>query len=97
MHSSRKGAKNITSIKYPDQTKKHLDPVATPNHIVVEQIDQTLDQLISHIHSLKKTVADLRTKMAEVSTPALGNGILSDEQKAALLNRRERALAKKHY
>jgi prefoldin subunit 5 len=62
--------------------------------IEIEQIDQTLDQLIAHLFTLKQTVADLREKMAEVST---STGILPDEQVAALLNRRERTLAKKFH
>lgn len=65
--------------------------------IPLEQIDQTLDQLIAHLFTLKQTVADLRKQMAEVSTSALGNGVLSDAQVAALLNRREKTLAKKFH
>lgn len=70
--------------------------MAKDNQIVVEQIDQTLDQLISALFTMKKTVADLREKMASVSTPALGNG-LNEEEIARLLNRREKTLAKKFH
>ena len=63
--------------------------------IPLEQMDQLADQLISQLFAFKQTVADLR-KMAEVSTPALGNG-LSDEEVARLLNRREKTLAKKFH
>lgn len=60
-------------------------------------MDLVADQLISQLCAFKQTVADLREKMAEVSTSALGNGNgkLSDEQVAALLNRREKTLAKR--
>jgi len=71
--------------------------MAKDNQIVLEQMDQMADQLISQLCAFKATVADLRKQMAEVSTPAPGNGILSNEEIAALRNRRERALAKKHY
>lgn len=60
-----------------------------------DQMDQLADQLIERLYSFKKAVADLRKMMAEVSTPAPGNGILSDDQAAALLNRREKTLAMK--
>jgi hypothetical protein len=66
------------------------------NNIALEQMDQLADQLISQLCAFKKQVADLR-KMAEVSTPAPGNGILPDDQVAALLNRREKTLAKKFH
>jgi hypothetical protein len=69
--------------------------VAKQPNIVIEQVDQTLDELIAHVFALKQTVADLRKKMAEVSTPALGNGILNDQQVAALLNKREKTLSKR--
>jgi hypothetical protein len=62
--------------------------------IALEQMDQLADQLISQLFAFKKQVADLR-KMAEVSTPALGNGVLSEEEIAALLNRRARTVAKR--
>lgn len=67
------------------------------NQIILEQMDQMADQLISQLFALKETVADLRKKMAEVSTPALGNGILDDKQVAALLNRREKAINKRYH
>lgn len=69
--------------------------MATPNQTILDQMDLVADQLISQLCTFKQTVADLREKMAEVSTPALGNGKLSDEQVAALLNRREKTLAKR--
>lgn len=82
---------------YTGIRSKNTYPVATPNQIQIEQLDQLADQLISQLFAFKASVADLREKMAEVSTPAPGNGLLSDEEKAAILNRRARALAKKHY
>jgi hypothetical protein len=69
--------------------------VAKQPEIVLDQMDNLADQLISQLCSFKKQVADLREQMAEVSTPALGNGKLSDDQVAALLNRREKTLAKR--
>jgi hypothetical protein len=65
--------------------------------IVLDQMDLAADELISQLYAFKSAVADLREKLAEVSTPALGNGILSDDQVAALLNRRARTLAKKFH
>lgn len=70
--------------------------VAKQPTIVLDQADQMADQLISQLFDFKKQVADLRNKMAEVSTPALGNGLLNEEQVAALLNRREKAIQKKY-
>lgn len=71
--------------------------MAQNNQITLEQMDQIADQLISQLCAFKATVADLRNKMAEVSTPALGNGILSEQEIAALRNRRERTRTKKHF
>jgi hypothetical protein len=69
--------------------------MAASNQIVFEQMDQMADQLIAQLCSFKQAVADLREKMAEVSTPALGNGLLNEAQVAALLNRREKTIAKR--
>jgi hypothetical protein len=67
--------------------------MAASNQIVLEQMDQMADQLISQLCTFKKHVADLREKMAEVST---STGILSDHQVASLLNKREQTIAKRY-
>lgn len=59
-------------------------------------MDQVADQLISQLFAFKEAVADLQKNMAEVSTPALGNGLLDDKQVAALLNRREKTRQKRY-
>lgn len=82
-------------MQYPNVVLNN-NQVAKQPTIVLDQADQMADQLISQLFDFKKQVADLRNKMAEVSTPALGNGLLNEEQVAALLNRREKAIQKKY-
>lgn len=68
------------------------------NNSTLDKIDLTVDLIMSQLISIRKTVADLREKLADVSTPALGNGseqVLSNEHIVAMLNRRERTRAKK--
>lgn len=65
----------------------------------LDQIDLTIDLLVSQLFELRKSVTKLRTNMADVSTPALGNGteqVLSDEHVAKLLTRRQQTRAKRH-
>lgn len=95
--AARQGDNGGGFLPFPFRNPNQTDIVSNKPEIVIEQIDQVLDQLISQLFAFKKTVAEVREKMAEVSTPALGNGILKDEQIAALLNKREKTLAKKHY
>jgi hypothetical protein len=72
--------------------------MAKSNHNTLDQIDLTIDLLLSQLHTFKCTVTKLRENMADVSTPALGNGneqVLSDEHIATLLTRRNQTRAKR--
>jgi hypothetical protein len=72
--------------------------MAKSTHNTLDQIDLTIDLLLSQLFALRNNVTKLRENMADVSTPALGNGteqVLSDEHIAQLLTRRQNTRAKK--
>lgn len=82
-------------INTPEDAKAMIDEVKAKGPEMIEQVAQVIDELITHLFSLKKAVADLREKsQAGVST---STGVLTDEQAAALLSRRDRAIAKRFH
>lgn len=64
--------------------------------IVLDQIDLTIDMLMSQLLEVRATVTNLRKNMTEVSTPVPDNGsMLTDEHAALILTRRRQTRSKK--
>jgi hypothetical protein len=66
---------------------------------ILDQAELTIDTLMAQLMMIRNDVTKLRKSMAGVSTQALDNGtgnVLSDEQIAKLLNRRDKVRAKRH-